>query len=103
MQVHNLHLYRGDTHVLELVMVDSTGKPFDLSGLTASMVVKPTYGNPITPVLNIKGNTVNVEFPSHLTRDVRWRAAQYDLKLIRGNVVRTVLRGKLTLEKDVSL
>lgn len=99
---HDFELYRGDTCALDVVLTDSQGAPYDVSGARVDMLVLGDTGESLRPEITVSGNTVHVAFAAESTRRMRWTRGKYDLQLTFGETVQTVLRGKIRLLEDVT-
>lgn len=101
-QHHDLDLYRGDTYGFEVKVFDGDGKPVDLSGATVDMDIRPAHYDPVSPDIQVAKNSIKLHFPAALTRDAGWTRADYDLRLLLGDAVITLLYGKVMLTRDVT-
>lgn len=94
-------LYRGDTHLFK-VSLTAENKPLDLSLSKFVMDIRATDGSIIQPTISIDGSDVWLLFPASLTADITWSRAEYDLRAVTGNVVKTYLRGVVTVSPSIS-
>ena len=94
-------LYRGDTHLFK-VSLTAENKPLDLSLSKFVMDIRATDGSIIRPTISIDGSDVWLLFPASLTADITWSRAEYDLRAVTGNVVKTYLRGVVTVSPSIS-
>lgn len=103
MQTQNLMLYRGDTHSFVLEVSDEAGSPLDLTGSKVAVLVAPKGDNPaFSPDVGVLGSQIILSFaPSH-TRNSTWRSADYDVQVTQGDVVTTILHGRIDMTKDIT-
>lgn len=66
------------------------------------MDIRATDGTIIQPTISIDGSDVWLLFPASLTADITWSRAEYDLRAVTGNVVKTYLRGVVTVSPSIS-
>ncbi|RPD86261.1 hypothetical protein EGK75_09060 [Neisseria weixii] len=67
------------------------------------MRVQPISGiGYIEPIVKKEGNSIEVYFPSYLTQNVAWTSGKYDLRAVLGNVVKTVMSGRVRIEPSVT-
>lgn len=103
MHIENLTLYRGDTHIFTLEVGDDDGRPLDLTGSTVAMVVAPKGDYPsFSPDIEVAGNVITINIKPHHTQGGLWRSADYDVQITQGDVVTTVLRGRIDMTQDVT-
>lgn len=100
-KAHYSSLYRGDTHLFK-VDLSSRGTPLDLAGTVFVMEVKASDGSVLQPQLSVEGRTLLVLFPATMTASIEWSRADYDLRAVSGDVVRTYLRGSVSISPSVS-
>ena len=102
MQQHDLHIYRGDSYRFLVQVSTETGRPLNLDGAEVSMQANPAYAEPLKPHIGVSDGLITLDFPPELTRHLQWRKAPYDVQIRKNGVVKTVLRGFVVLEKDVT-
>ena len=71
-------------------------------GLSFVLAIKFPDGATITPELTVDGNIVSLLFPSALTADITHTTAEYDLRAISGQYVKTYLRGQLHITPSIT-
>ena len=71
-------------------------------GLSFALAVKFPDGATITPELTVDGNIVSLLFPSALTAAITHTTAEYDLRAISGQYVKTYLRGQLHITPSIT-
>lgn len=103
MHIEDFSLYRGDTHVFDVVLVDEHDIAIDLLGAEVLMAVKPVTGDTIYPDLQIEGNVIHIIFNHELTKNLTWRTAKYDLQIQQAGITTTIMRGKVVLEQDITV
>ena len=102
MKTKNLAIYQGDTYLIKVALTSETGEPLQTDGLSFAMAVKFPDGATITPELTVDGNIVSLLFPSALTAAISHTTAEYDLRAISGQYVKTYLRGQLHITPSIS-
>ena len=95
MKTKNLAIYQGDSYLFKVALTDEKGEPLQTDGLSFALSVKFPDGETITPELTVDGNIVSLLFPSALTAAITHQTAEYDLRAISGQYVKTYLRGQL--------
>ena len=102
MKTKNLAIYQGDTHLFKIALTSETGEPLQTDGLSFALAVKFPDGETITPELNVDGNIVSLMFPSAQTAAIKHQTAEYDLRAISGQYVKTYLRGQLHITPSIT-
>ena len=102
MKTKNLAIYQGDTHLFKIALTSETGEPLQTDGLSFALAVKFPDGESITPELTVDGNIVSLLFPSALTAAITHTTAEYDLRAISGQYVKTYLRGQLHITPSIT-
>ncbi len=103
MHIQNLTLYRGDTHIFEIELTDESGSPVELVGTSVAALVQPKGGGmAVSPDVAVVGSVIVLTFAPHHTQGSTWRSAEYDVQLTQGDVVTTILRGRIELIRDVT-
>lgn len=102
MKTKNLAIYQGDTYLFKVAMTSETGEPLQTDGLSFALAVKFPDGETITPELTVDGNIVSLLFPSDLTAAITHTTAEYDLRAISGQYVKTYLRGQLHITPSIT-
>ena len=102
MKTKNLAIYQGDTHLFKIALADEKGEPLKTDGLSFVLAVKFPDGETITPELTVDGNIVSLMFPSALTTALKHQTAEYDLRAISGQYVKTYLRGQLHITPSIT-
>lgn len=102
MKTKNLAIYQGDTHLFKIALTSETGEPLQTDGLSFALAVKFPDGSTITPELTVDGNIVSLMFPSALTAAITHTTAEYDLRAISGQYVKTYLRGQLHITPSIT-
>ena len=102
MKTKNLAIYQGDTHLFKVALSDEKGEPLQTDGLSFALAVKFPDGATITPELTVDGNIVSLLFPSALTAAITHTTAEYDLRAISGQYVKTYLRGQLHITPSIT-
>ena len=102
MKTKNLAIYQGDTYLFKVALISETGEPLQTDGLSFAMAVKFPDGSTITPELTVDGNIVSLLFPSVLTATITHTTAEYDLRAISGQYVKTYLRGQLHITPSIT-
>ena len=102
MKTKNLAIYQGDTHLFKIALTSETGEPLQTDGLSFVLAIKFPDGATITPELTVDGNIVSLLFPSALTADITHTTAEYDLRAISGQYVKTYLRGQLHITPSIT-
>lgn len=102
MKTKNLAIYQGDTHLFKIALTSETGEPLQTDGLSFALAVKFPDGETITPELTVDGNIVSLMFPSAQTAGITHTTAEYDLRAISGQYVKTYLRGQLHITPSIT-
>lgn len=102
MKTKNLAIYQGDTYLFKIALTSETGAPLQTDGLSFALAVKFPDGATITPELTVDGNIVSLLFPSALTAAITHTTAEYDLRAISGQYVKTYLRGQLHITPSIT-
>ena len=102
MKTKNLAIYQGDTYLFKVALTSETGEPLQTDGLSFALAVKFPDGATITPELTVDGNIVSLLFPSALTAAITHTTAEYDLRAISGQYVKTYLRGNLHITPSIT-
>lgn len=102
MKTKNLSIYQGDTYLFKVALTDEKGEPLQTDGLSFALSVKFPDGETITPELTVDGNIVSLLFPSALTAAITHQTAEYDLRAISGQYVKTYLRGQLHITPSIT-
>ena len=102
MKTKNLAIYQGDTYLFKVALTSETGEPLQTDGLSFALAVKFPDGATITPELTVDGNIVSLMFPSALTAAITHTTAEYDLRAISGQYVKTYLRGQLHITPSIT-
>lgn len=102
MKTKNLAIYQGDTYLFKIALTSETGEPLQTDGLSFALTVKFPDGATITPELTVDGNIVSLLFPSALTAAITHTTAEYDLRAISGQYVKTYLRGQLHITPSIT-
>ena len=102
MKTKNMAIYQGDTYLFKVALTSETGEPLQTDGLSFAMAVKFPDGATITPELTVDGNIVSLLFPSALTAAITHTTAEYDLRAISGQYVKTYLRGQLHITPSIT-
>lgn len=102
MKTKNLAIYQGDTYLFKIALTSETGEPLQTDGLSFALAVKFPDGATIAPELTVDGNIVSLLFPSALTAAITHTTAEYDLRAISGQYVKTYLRGRLHITPSIT-
>ena len=102
MKTKNLSIYQGDTYLFKVALTSETGEPLQTDGLSFALAVKLPDGATIAPELTVDGNIVSLMFPSALTAAITHTTAEYDLRAISGQYVKTYLRGQLHITPSIT-
>ena len=102
MKTKNLSIYQGDTYLFKVALTGETGEPLQTDGLSFALAVKLPDGATIAPELTVDGNIVSLMFPSALTAAITHTTAEYDLRAISGQYVKTYLRGQLHITPSIT-
>ena len=97
-----LAIYQVDTYLFKVALTSETGEPLQTDGLSFALAVKFPDGTTITPELTVDGNIVSLMFPSALTAAITHTTAEYDLRAISGQYVKTYLRGNLHITPSIT-
>ena len=99
---------RGDDFFADLIL-NLQGEPLDLRGMSFLMTARPAFGAPAVLSLStsnglvVKGNRLNINIPSNLTRGIAPKRLVYDVQLTtEAYINRTVLAGTIELKPGVT-
>ena len=111
-EVIDFDLYQGDDEdiVFEIFEVDETQKTeneYDVSSLPFDLWLKPDKGSVIqfsstTGELDVVDNMVTIKFRNKHTAKAKWRIAEYDLQTVINDKIKTLVKGTITLEPDIT-
>lgn len=115
--MNNLSAYRGDSFVLNLAFMDSTGTAIDISGWKVYLTIKKNTGNtdaladkqisvtcPSTPASGHEASeagTLTMQLTPAETALLNGKYL-YDVQYIDGTTVRTVIRAEIVFIDDVT-
>lgn len=103
MHIENLTLYRGDTHIFTLEVSDDANSPLDLTGSQVAMLIAPKGDYPsFSPDIDVAGNVITINIKPYHTQGALWRSADYDVQITQGEIVTTVLRGRIDMTQDIT-
>jgi len=111
--IYNITMDQGAQWTLTVVYDNNNGTPFDLTGYTARMQVRPKFGadnavltlsspssgiviTPLTGTLNLTATTAQ-------TGDIDGGFYVYDLEISSGGVVTRLMQGSVTVRDQVTL
>ena len=111
--IYNITMDQGAQWTLQVVYDNNNGTPFDLTGYTARMQVRPKFGSdnavltisspssgivitPLTGTLNLTATTAQ-------TGDIPGGFYVYDLEITSGGVVTRLMQGSVTVRDQVTL
>lgn len=102
MHSEDLILYRGDTFKMDIELLDDQGAPLDLDGVQIDCTVRlGDYA--FSPVISHIGNVISLTILPQHTKGREERIGKYDVQLTQGDIVTTVVRGAVKLQKDITL
>ena len=110
--IYNITMDQGAQWTLQVVYDNNNGTPFDLTGYTARMQVRPKFGSdnavltisspssgivitPLTGTLNLTATTAQ-------TGDIPGGFYVYDLEISSGGVVTRLMQGSVTIRDQVT-
>ena len=124
---YNFAIQQGDTVDFTINYKDSSGNPIDLTNYQARMQIRPTAGSPtviasLSSSLDNDGTGINMtpQDPTSLltlpkssgslqvvisaasSSAFDFRVAQYDLEIVSGSFVEKIIRGNVSLRKEVT-
>lgn len=111
--IYNITMDQGAQWTLQVVYDNNNGTPFDLTGYTARMQVRPKFGSdnavltisspssgivitPLTGTLVLTATTAQ-------TGDIPGGFYVYDLEISSGGVVTRLMQGSVTVRDQVTL
>lgn len=103
-------IYRGDDRTVSFdifTVADDTETPFDLANHQIDLWATPEKGNTLklsttNNSITIQDNTLICHFSHDLTKNIKWETAQYDCQIIIDGKYKTMFRGTLTIDPDVT-
>lgn len=110
-EIIDFDLYQGDDEdiVFEIFEVDDEKNEaeYDVASLPFDMWVKPDKGSVIqlsatNGDLELVNNMVIVKFRNKHTAKAKWSTAEYDLQTFINNKIKTLVKGTITLEPDIT-
>lgn len=96
---HHLSLYRGDS--FGFVLTGDFGK-IDFDSATFAMQIVANTGEIITPDILKIDTGVQIKITPAMTKNARFGSAKYDLQMMIGDDVFTLLAGRVRLMGDVT-
>jgi len=111
--IYNITMDQGAQWTLQVVYDNNNGTPFDLTGYTARMQVRPKFGSdnavltlssPSSGIV-ITGATGTLELTATTaqTGDIPGGFYVYDLEITSGGVVTRLMQGSVTVRDQVTL
>lgn len=108
---HNFYMEQGATWAEEVIIKDVNGDPINLTGYTACMQVRLTYGSTIIISMSTANGRITIT-PLTGTLSILVSAAdtttlapgvyKYDLEITSGAYISRVLEGKFTISAEVT-
>lgn len=103
-------IYRGDDRAVPFdifTVEDDKETAFDLSNHQIDLWAVPKKGQAIKlsttdDSITVQENTLVCNFSHDLTKDIKWDEASYDCQIIIAGKYKTMFRGILTIEPDVT-
>jgi hypothetical protein len=103
-------IYRGDDRTVsfDIFTVDNdTETPFELANRQIDLWATPEKGSTLKlstadNSITVQDNTLLCHFSHELTKDIKWESAVYDCQIIIDGKYKTMFRGELTVEFDVT-
>jgi hypothetical protein len=103
---------QGAQWTLQVVYDNNNGTPFDLTGYTARMQVRPKFGadNAVLTLSSVSGGivitpltgTLNLTATTAQTGDIPGGFYVYDLEISSGGVVTRLMQGSVTIRDQVT-
>lgn len=104
-------VYRGDSYPKRFTLTDSaTGAPLDLTGATLTMTVDALVDPPddttkifaLTGTLSATPADGTVSFTPTSANTATVGVYWYDVQLVQGGTVRTVIKNRFTITQDIT-
>lgn len=105
---YDISVYQGDTFNISLIVKDSNGNRFNLSGYTGFAGIKSSYcstgylGTFNVSITNYGSGEVSVSMPATGTAELYSTIAFYDLEFASGSYVNKFLAGKVYIYPQIS-
>lgn len=103
-------IYRGDDRTVSFdifTVADDMETPFNLASNQIDLWATPEKGSTLklstaNNSITVQDNTLSCHFSHELTKDIKWETAIYDCQVIIDGKYKTMFRGTLTIEADVT-
>ena len=110
---YNITIEQGSTFTRSLTMTDSNGDAFNLTGYSARMQIRQTYGSKIiatsegaSPTITLDvtplDGIIEITMTATETAKLSTLNAIYDLEIEKDGVVTRILEGTVTLSREVT-
>lgn len=106
---YSFQIEQGATFTREITWRDEALTPVDLTGYTAKLQAKSNAGVILLEmttendyiILGGVDGTVTLTLPASITANIEWSSANYHLELYLGSTVKRLLRGVITIDKEI--
>lgn len=103
-------IYRGDDRTVPFdifTVSEDTETPFLLKNYQIDLWATPDTGSTLKLSTNnnsitVEENTLSCHFSHDLTKNIKWDSAVYDCQIIIDGKYKTMFRGTLTIDADVT-
>lgn len=103
-------IYRGDDRTVPFdifTVSENTETPFALKDHQIDLWATPEKGATLklstsNNSITVEENTLSCHFSHELTKDIKWETAIYDCQIIIDGKYKTMFRGTLTIDPDVT-
>lgn len=97
-------IYRGDD---EQVTFENVGEGIDLTRAKIALWALPRRGSALKlstadGTISTTNNKITLHLSHELTKNLKWETAEYDLQIYLNGKYKTVIKGTITLEHDVT-
>ena len=115
---YNFTIEQGTTTSFNIIYKDPSGNPFDLTGYSAQLQVRPNYADltetkylTLSSSLDVDGSgliitpqsgSIGIFISAEKTDDFTFDEAIYDLEIYSGSYVSRLIEGKFKIKKSVT-
>lgn len=102
MITHDIKLYRGDDHTLDIALLNNDGTPANLTGAKVELGFFDGVGDVSYANISVTGNVITAHFAHQTTKNLDYSKGLWDLQITQNGVVTTVAKGKISITRDVT-
>lgn len=102
MVTHDIKLYRGDDHTLDIGVLNDDGTPVSLAGAKVELGFSDGVGEVSYANIMINGNVITAHFAHQTTKNLDYSKGFWDLQITQNGVVTTIAKGKISMTRDIT-